>query len=52
MCIRDSYKDVRVDDVDEFSELKAYKGGLHRITGNDLFNIVLDLINKAEKFGA
>ena len=46
------YKDVRVDDVDEFSELKAYKGGLHRITGNDLFNIVLDLINKAEKFGA
>lgn len=46
------YRDVRVDDVDEFSELKAYKGGLHRITGNDLFNIVLDLINKAKKFGA
>jgi len=46
------YRDVRVDDVDEFSELKAYKGGLHRITGNDLFNIVLDLINKVKKFGA
>ena len=46
------YKDVRPDDVDTFSELKAYKGGLHRITGNDLFNILLDLINKAEKFGA
>ncbi len=46
------YRDVRADDVEEFSELKAYKGGLHRITGNDLFNIVLDLINKAKKFGA
>ncbi len=46
------FKDVRADDVEEFSELKAYKGGLHRITGNDLFNIVLDLISKVKKFGA
>ncbi len=46
------YDDVRVDDVEEFSELKAYKGGLHRITGNDLFNILLDLTNRAKKFGA
>lgn len=46
------YEDVRPDDVDEFSELKAYKGGLHRITGNDLFNILLDLTNRAKKFGA
>ncbi len=46
------YEDVRPDDVEEFSELKAYKGGLHRITGNDLFNILLDLTNRAKKFGA
>ena len=46
------YGDVRVDDVKEFSELEAYKGGLHRITGNDLFNILLDLTNRAKKFGA
>ncbi len=46
------YEDVRRDDVDEFSELKAYKGGLCRICGLDLINIVMDLINKAKKFGA
>ena len=43
---------VRVDDVKEFSEFSAYKGGLCRIRGLDLMNIVMDLIDKAEKFGA
>jgi len=46
------YDEVRSDDVDEFSELKAYKGGLCRIRGLDLMNIILDLINRAKKFGA
>ncbi len=43
---------VRVDDVKEFSELEAWKGGLCRIRGMDLFRIALDLVDKMEKFGA
>ncbi len=46
------HEGVRVDDVNEFSELKAWKGGLCRIRGMDLFRISLDLVNKMEKFGA
>ncbi len=46
------HEGVRVDDVDEFSELKAWKGGLCRIRGMDLFRIALDLIDRMEKFGA
>jgi len=46
------YKDVRVDEVKSFSEFEAYKGGLCRIRGLDLMNIVMDLIDKAKKFGA
>ncbi len=46
------HEGVRRDDVKEFSELSAYKGGLCRIRGMDLMNIVMDLIDKAEKFGA
>jgi len=46
------YEGVRPDDVDRFSEHTAYKGGLCRIRGLDLMNIVMDLINKAKKFGA
>ena len=43
---------VRVDDVKEFSELEAWKGGLCRIRGMDLFRIALDLVDRMEKFGA
>ncbi len=43
---------VRVDEVKEFNEFSAYKGGLCRIRGLDVMNIVLDLIDKAKKFGA
>lgn len=46
------YRDVRRDEVKEFSEFEAYKGGLCRIRGLDLMNIVMDLIDKAKKFGA
>ncbi len=46
------HEGVRVDDVKEFSELKAWKGGLCRIRGLDLFRIALDLVDRMEKFGA
>lgn len=46
------HEGVRVDEVDSFSEFFAYKGGLCRIRGRDLFNIVLDLTNWSKKFGA
>ncbi|MFW5928329.1 MAG: 2,3-bisphosphoglycerate-independent phosphoglycerate mutase [Thermoplasmatota archaeon] len=43
---------VRVDDVTEFNERACSKGGLCRIKGKDLLNILLDLSDRAEKFGA
>ena len=43
---------VRTDQVQKFNERSCAGGGLGRITGNDLFNTLLDLANKAEKFGA
>ncbi len=46
------HEGVRVDDVDRFSELVAYKGGLCRIRGKDLLHIALDLTNRVKKFGA
>ncbi|WP_456477949.1 2,3-bisphosphoglycerate-independent phosphoglycerate mutase [Geoglobus ahangari] len=43
---------VRSDDVERYSEFQAYKGGLCRIRGQDLMNIILDLIGKSKKYGA
>ncbi len=43
---------VRVDDVSRFDELSAAKGGLGRIVGRDLIPILLNVANRAEKFGA
>ncbi len=43
---------VRRDEVKEFNEFQVYKGGLCRITGVDLMNIILDLTGKSKKFGA
>ena len=45
-------KGVRTDDVKEFGERSASKGGLCRIKGNDLLNILLQLAGLSEKFGA
>ncbi len=45
-------KEVRVDDVASFGERSCAKGGLGRIRGMDLLNILLDLAKRAEKFGA
>ena len=43
---------VRVDDVKEYNERSCARGGLSRIRGDDLLNILLDLSCRAEKFGA
>ncbi|MDD1638912.1 MAG: 2,3-bisphosphoglycerate-independent phosphoglycerate mutase [Methanomicrobiales archaeon] len=43
---------VRVDAVERFDELSCAAGGLHRIRGADLMPILLDLMNRAHKYGA
>ena len=43
---------VRIDDVEEYHELATYKGGLCRIRGSDVMNIIMDLMNNSHKFGA
>lgn len=44
--------EVRVDDVCEYSEVAVAKGGLCRIRGSDVMNIMMDLMDYAHKFGA
>ncbi|GBE17547.1 cofactor-independent phosphoglycerate mutase [archaeon BMS3Abin16] len=44
--------EVRTDDTAVFSERAAAKGGLGRIRGQDIMNILVDLMNRSEKFGA
>ncbi|MFV2040889.1 MAG: phosphoglycerate mutase, partial [Candidatus Hydrothermarchaeales archaeon] len=44
--------EVRTDDTAVFSERAAAKGGLSRIRGQDIMNILVDLMNRSEKFGA
>ena len=43
---------IRVDDVKEYHEFATYKGGLCRIRGSDVMNIIMDLMNNSHKFGA
>ncbi|MDR3223782.1 MAG: 2,3-bisphosphoglycerate-independent phosphoglycerate mutase [Methanobrevibacter sp.] len=43
---------VRVDDVKRFNEIDSVKGGLLRLKGSDLMNILMDLIDNTHKFGA
>lgn len=44
--------EVRKDNVKYFSEVDATKGGLCRIRGSDVMNILMDLMNNSHKFGA
>jgi len=44
--------EVKVDDVKIFSERAAAKGGLCRIQGSNVMDILMDLMNKSTKFGA
>ncbi len=43
---------VRVDQVTQFNERAATSGGLCRIRGSDIMNILMDLMNRSSKFGA
>jgi len=43
---------VRTDDVTAFGERPCAHGGLHRIRGSDLMNILTNLMAVQEKFGA
>ncbi len=44
--------EVRVDDVKNFNERSVTKGGLCRIRGNNIMDILMDLMNLSTKFGA
>jgi len=44
--------EVRVDDVKKFNERASAKGGLCRIQGKNIMDILMDLMNKSTKFGA
>lgn len=44
--------EVRVDAVNKFNERAVTSGGLCRIRGSDVMNILMDLMNRSEKFGA
>lgn len=44
--------EIRVDEVNQFSEIEAHKGGLCRIRGSDVMDILMDLMNNSTKFGA
>lgn len=43
---------IRVDQVNRFNERAATSGGLCRIRGSDIMNILMDLMNRSLKFGA
>lgn len=45
-------EDVRTDSVKHFDEISVSSGGFGRIRGMELMPILLDLANRAEKFGA
>jgi len=45
-------KDVRTDDVNKFNERACSDGGINRVRGEDLLNILKDLADRTEKFGA
>ncbi len=44
--------EVRTDDVKRFNERSVAKGGLCRIRSRDIMPILLNLLNKSEKYGA
>jgi 2,3-bisphosphoglycerate-independent phosphoglycerate mutase len=43
---------VRVDDVVNFDERSVARGALGRMRGQDLMNVLMDVANRSEKFGA
>jgi len=43
---------VRIDKVVNYDEISCMKGGLNRITGEDFFNIIADLLCINQKYGS
>jgi 2,3-bisphosphoglycerate-independent phosphoglycerate mutase len=43
---------VRIDSVVNFDEISCAHGGLHRICGESLMPIIIDLVDRAHKYGA
>ncbi len=44
--------DVRIDEVEKYGERYCAKGGLGTLIGVELFHVLLDWLDKEEKFGA
>jgi 2,3-bisphosphoglycerate-independent phosphoglycerate mutase len=44
--------DVRRDHIEKFTERECSRGGLNRICGLDLINLILDISDRAKLFGA
>jgi len=42
---------VRKDKVKTFNEISCAEGGLGHLRGKDVMKIILDYMNKGEKFG-
>ena len=42
---------VRRDHVKKFDEISVIRGGLHRIRGKELMNILLDVTHRAPEYG-
>ena len=42
---------VRIDEIDRFDEFACSKGGLGRIRGLDILNILFDLANITKMYG-
>ena len=45
-------KDERTDKVEKFDEMSCMKGGLGHLEGKDIMPIILNLIEKAKKYGS
>ena len=45
-------KDERADEVNKFDEISCMRGGLGHIKGSDVIHIIINLIEKAKKYGS
>jgi 2,3-bisphosphoglycerate-independent phosphoglycerate mutase len=43
---------VRPDHTEGFGERECMRGGIGRIKGHDIVPVMMDLMNRSEKFGA
>ncbi len=44
--------EVRTDHIEKYDERSCSRGGLNRVSGGDLLNMLKDLADRTEKFGA